>query len=67
MIHLGIDQHKSYSQIHTINDTGEIIFKGRLTNSIDDFMELKSQLGNEEMHSVVEASRHGWYMIYLKN
>lgn len=58
MIHLGIDHHKSYSQVHAINDKGDIVFKGRLCNSMEEFINLKNQLGNEELHSVLEASRN---------
>lgn len=58
MIHLGIDHHKRYSQIHAINDDGEVLFRGRLDNSMEEFINLKNQLSsNEEIHSVVEASR----------
>lgn len=57
MIHLGIDHHKSYSQIHAINDNGEVLFRGKLNNSMEEFINLKNELGNEEIHSVVEASR----------
>lgn len=57
MIHLGIDHHKSYSQIHAVNDNGEVLFKGKLNNSMEEFINLKNELGNEEIHSVIEASR----------
>ena len=57
MIHLGIDQHKKFSQVHAINNDGEVVFRGKLSNSFEEFVNLKNQLGNEELHSVVEASR----------
>jgi len=57
MIHIGIDQHKRYSQLHAINDNGEVVFNGRVNNSLEEFTQLRNLFSDEPIQSVVEASR----------
>jgi len=40
-----------------MNDNGEVVFKGRLNNNMDEFIKLRNQLGDDQIQSVVEASR----------
>lgn len=58
MLHLGIDQHKKYSQVHAINDKGEVIFQGKINNSKEEFISLRKRFDDKEkVQSVIEASR----------
>lgn len=57
MIHLGIDQHKRYSQVHAINDKGEVLFQGKVNSSKEEFVKLRERFANQEIQSVIEASR----------
>ena len=59
MIHVGIDHHKRYSHVNLLDDSGTILWEGRLGNDRSDFEKLKSRfIGDTPVRSVLEAGRN---------
>lgn len=58
MIHIGIDHHKKFSHVVAMDDTGKIVWDGKLASKKEAFASLKECLPEgEEVQSVLEA---GW-------
>ena len=57
MIYLGIDHHKSFSQLVALDDSGEVVFERRLSSTVEAWSALKAELGEAEVRCVLEA---GW-------
>ncbi|MFH2204875.1 MAG: transposase [Elusimicrobiota bacterium] len=64
MVHIGIDHHKKFSHVVVINDTGEILWDGKMGSEPEAFRELKESLPvGESVQSVLEAGRN-WGVLY---
>ena len=59
MYYSGIDQHKQFSYITTVNDDGIIVKQAELKNNNFDILNYFSSIGNE--HSVTVETTGGWY------
>ena len=59
MYYSGIDQHKLFSVITTVNDDGIIIKQAELKNNSFDILNYFTSLGNE--HSATVETTGGWY------
>ena len=59
MIHVGIDHHKRYSHVNLLDDSGTILWEGRLGNDRSTFESLKAKfIGDTPVRSVLEAGRN---------
>src|SRR6266850_1015098 len=59
MIHIGIDHHKRYSHVNLLDDSGMVLWEGRLGNDSSDFESLKARfIGDAPVRSVLEAGRN---------
>lgn len=59
MIHVGIDHHKRYSHVNLLDDSGTILWEGRLGNDRSAFESLKARyIGDVPARSVLEAGRN---------
>ena len=59
MFYSGIDQHKLFSVITTVNDDGIIVKQAELKNNNFDILNYFASLGND--HSVTVETTGGWY------
>lgn len=59
MIHAGIDHHKKYSSVVTMDDHENVLWQGRLASTPEAFRSLKDALPSEQpVQSVLEAGRN---------
>ncbi|MBS3945665.1 MAG: hypothetical protein KGZ42_09230, partial [Melioribacter sp.] len=59
MYYSGIDQHKLFSVITTVNDDGIIVKQAELKNNEFDILNYFASLGNT--HSATVETTGGWY------
>jgi transposase len=62
MYHLGIDQHKKFSQVAVMDEKGKVLINTKMSNDKSSFESLKEQL-NDDCNAVIEAGPN-WGMMY---